>query len=121
MSAFSKLSDIGPIPIWGGVLARGIEGDRLTLAIVELSPGSLVPEHHHANEQLGVVLKGSLDFRIGTERRTLGVGDLYKIPGDVPHQVIAGADGAVVVDVFSPVRADWAQLQPLIPARPEWP
>ena len=54
MSAFSKLADIGPLPIWGGVVARGIEGDRLTLAIVELSPGSLVPEHHHANEQIGI-------------------------------------------------------------------
>ena len=121
MSTFSRLSDISPIPIWGGVLARGVEGDRLTLAIVELAPGSLVPEHHHANEQLGIVLKGSLDFRIGTERRELAVGDLYRIPGDVPHEVIAGPEGAVVVDVFSPVRADWAHLHPLAAARPTWP
>jgi quercetin dioxygenase-like cupin family protein len=121
MSAFSKLSDIAPLPIWGGVLARGVEGNHLTLAIVELPPGSLVPEHHHSNEQMGVVLKGTLDFRIGSERCELTVGDLYRIPGDVPHEVIAGSEGAVVVDVFSPVREDWRRLQPLAVAQPVWP
>jgi hypothetical protein len=39
----------------------------------------------------------------------------------VPHAVRAGADGAVVVEVFAPGRADWGALERLDPSRPAWP
>jgi quercetin dioxygenase-like cupin family protein len=66
-------------------------------------------------------LKGSMAFRVGGERRELVAGDTYCIPGNVPHDVVAGPGGAVAIDVFSPVRADWAQFQPGPPQEPLWP
>src|SRR5262245_40063896 len=121
MSTFAKLADLHPLPIWNNVVSRSVQGDHITMAVVELAPNSVVPEHHHPNEQIGIVLKGSLLFTIGGEQRELAVGDTYKIPVNVPHSVITGADGAVVVDIFSPVRADWAQVEALTPAPPAWP
>jgi quercetin dioxygenase-like cupin family protein len=121
MSAFAALPDLGPLPIWNGVLSRAIHGAQLTLAVVELAPGCVVPEHHHPNEQLGLVLKGSMVFAIGGERRELVAGDTYNIPANVPHSVTAGPGGGVAVDVFSPVRADWAGFAALEPVRPVWP
>jgi quercetin dioxygenase-like cupin family protein len=121
MSAFAHLSDIGPQAIWDGVQARTVEGARITMAVVELAAGRSVPEHRHHNEQLGLVLKGSLIFRIGDERRELVAGDTYNIPAEVPHDVVAGSDGAVVLDVFSPVRADWGKFTPGPPLPPLWP
>jgi quercetin dioxygenase-like cupin family protein len=121
MSAFASLGTIAPLPIWNGVLGRAVEGAQITMAVVELDANSVVPEHRHANEQLGVVLQGSLTFTIGAETRTLGPGDTYVIPGDVPHDVVAGPGGAVVVDVFSPVRADWSRFAPETPRPPRWP
>jgi quercetin dioxygenase-like cupin family protein len=121
MSAYASLSSIGPLPIWNGVLGRAVEGAHITLAVVELEPNSIVPEHHHTNEQLGIVLQGSLTFTIGGETRTLGPGDTYVIPGEVPHDVVTGPKGAVVVDVFSPVRADWGRFAPEPPKPPAWP
>ncbi len=121
MSTFANLTDIGPLPIWDGVLARVVEGREMTLAIVELAPNSVVAEHQHPNEQLGIVLKGSMVFTIGGERRTLTAGDTYVIPGDVPHAAVTGPGGAVVVDVFAPVRADWKRFEPHRPAPPVWP
>ena len=121
MSAFAKLSEIGPLPIWAGVLGRAVQGAQITMAIVELSPNSVVPEHHHPNEQLGIVLQGSMTFTIGGERRALVVGDTYNIPGHIPHDVVAGPDGAVVIDVFSPVRADWSKFEAKPPQPPAWP
>jgi quercetin dioxygenase-like cupin family protein len=121
MSTFTTLAELGPLPIWSGVLSRAIQGAQITLAVVELTPGAVVPEHQHPNEQLGIVLKGSLVFEIGGERRRLVAGDTYNIPSDVPHSATTGADGCVAVDVFSPVRADWAGLEALAPAPPAWP
>jgi len=121
MSVFRPLAEIAPLPIWHGVLARVVEGRDLTFAIVELEPDSTVARHDHPNEQIGVVLKGSLRFNIGDESRDLRAGDTYNIPPLVPHDAIAGPEGAVVIDVFAPRRSDWGRFVPGDPHAPRWP
>jgi quercetin dioxygenase-like cupin family protein len=121
MSAFD---DVGAIPvqrIWDGVSGRAVHGKQLTLGVVELAPDSVVPEHRHANEQLGMVIRGSVRFRVGDETRELGPGGTWCIPSDVPHEVWTGPEGAVVLDVFSPPRADWEALEREVPRPPLWP
>ena len=71
MSAFADLDAIGPQGIWNGVAVRALHGERITLGVVELDPGSIVPEHRHENEQLGMVLSGSISFSVGEESRDL--------------------------------------------------
>jgi quercetin dioxygenase-like cupin family protein len=115
------IAAVAPKRIWDTVTARVVEGERLSLAMVELAPDALVPEHRHDNEQLGFVLDGEITFRVGDETRVLGPGGTWRILGDVPHEARAGADGAVVVDVFAPVREDWASLEPEPVAPPRWP
>jgi quercetin dioxygenase-like cupin family protein len=102
-------------------MARAVEGDRLTMAVVELDANAVSPMHHHENEQLGFVIAGSMVMRIGTEEQELGPGDTYNIPSDVSHDAVAGPDGATVVDVFAPVRADWLEKKRTEPAAPRWP
>jgi unsaturated pyranuronate lyase len=121
VSAFDNIASIGPLRIWDGVVAREVQGEQLTVAVVELDPSSLVPEHHHASEQLGFVVSGSLTFRVGDETRTLGPGETWSIPSDVPHEARAGAEGAVVLDVFAPPRDDWGGIQREEPRPPRWP
>ena len=108
MSAFSGLDRLEQIRIWDGITAQAVDGERTTLAVIDLEPGSAVPEHRHDNEQLGVLIRGSMQFRIGAESRDVGPGDTWRIPGGVPHQVTAGPDGALAVECFTPMRADWA-------------
>ena len=121
MSAFDDLSAIGPQDIWDGVVVRAVHGERLTFGVVELAPNSVVPEHRHDNEQLGMVLRGAVTFRIGDETRELGPGGTWNIPSDAPHEVTAGPEGAVVLDLFAPGRADWQQIAPGEPRAPNWP
>ena len=122
----SNLVDIDRQPVidvWGtAVRARRIEGERITLALVELAPDSIVPGHQHEAEQLGMVVEGSVLFTIGDERRELGPGGTWRIPSNVPHQVTAGTMGATVIDIFTPTRSDWDAL-PASPAEPPigWP
>ena len=113
MSGFSGTDRLDHLRIWTGVTAQAVEGERTTLAIVDLEPDSAVPEHRHANEQLGVLVRGSMRFRIADETRDLGPGDTWRIPGGVPHEVTAGPDGALAVECFTPARDDWAELDRL--------
>jgi quercetin dioxygenase-like cupin family protein len=122
MSAFEDIRAVGPLRIWDDVVAREVHGQQTTLAVVELEPNALVPEHHHISEQLGLVIRGSVSFRIGDEEAELGPGGTWNIPSDVPHEVRAGPDGAVVIDVFSPTReSDWGSLEREAPRTPQWP
>jgi quercetin dioxygenase-like cupin family protein len=121
MQPFAELSALRPRQIWESVAVRTVDGERLTLGIVELDPSAVVPEHRHEHEQLGMVLQGSLEFRIGDEKRRLGPGGTWRIPPNVPHEVTVGPEGAVVVDVFAPVRADWADVEPAPARPPRWP
>jgi unsaturated pyranuronate lyase len=121
VSAFEQLGRVAPLPIWHGIVARAVNGERLTLSVVELDPGTVVAEHAHENEQLGLVLQGSMDFRVGDERRELGPGETWTIPANTPHEAVAGPAGAVVIDVFAPPRDDWAALEPLPERPPRWP
>jgi quercetin dioxygenase-like cupin family protein len=121
VSAFDDLASIGPQDIWNGVRVRAVHGERITLGVVELEPDANVPEHRHENEQLGMVLSGSLTFRVGDESRELGPGGTWRIPANVPHEVTAGPDGAVVIDVFAPTRDDWSAFEPQAPRAPLWP
>ncbi len=105
--AFDDLAAIQPQPIWQGLAARAVHGERITLAVVELDPNSVVPEHSHENEQLGLVLSGSLSFRVAEETRELGPGGTWRITANTPHEVRTGPEGAVVIDVFSPVREEY--------------
>lgn len=121
MSAFDELDLMRPIGIWDGVVARTVDGDLGSMAVVELDPNSVVHEHSHANEQLGMVIQGTVSFRVGDEVRELGPGATWRIPPNVPHEVHTGPDGAVVLDVFSPRRDDWRALERLDARPPRWP
>ena len=120
MSSFGHLSEIVPHQLFAGVLARAVWSESITYAYVELEPDAFVPEHGHVNEQVGVLLTGSLQFRIGDEERELGPGATWSIPAHVPHEVKTGPEGATLIEVFSPVRADWGQLERGEAAAPGW-
>ena len=121
MSAFADAASLPPQQIWDGILGRAVHGDRVTLSLVELAPDTVVPEHAHENEQLGILVQGSVTFRVGDETRALEPGGTWVIRANVPHSVATGPDGAVIVEVFSPIRSDWESIERQPPRPPRWP
>jgi quercetin dioxygenase-like cupin family protein len=121
MSAFVEIAEIAPQLIWEGVVARAVHGERVTLAVIELEADCLLPDHAHTNEQVGILVSGSLELRVGDETRTMRPGTMWRIAADVPHEARTGPDGAVVVEVWSPPRSDWQQLPSEEPRAPAWP
>jgi len=121
MSAFDDLSSLELQRIWDGVHARVVHGERLTFGVVELDANTVVPEHSHEHEQLGMCLAGSLAFRVANETRELAPGMTWSIPSSVPHEVQVGPDGAVVIDVFAPTRDEWRDAPVVDAHAPRWP
>jgi quercetin dioxygenase-like cupin family protein len=121
MGAYDSLSTVRPYKIWDGAVARAVQGERITFAVVDLDPNLVVPEHRHPNEQVGLVLRGFVTMTIAGEARRLGAGETYVIPGDVPHGAETGPEGASVIDVFNPTREDWARVERLEPSAGAWP
>jgi len=122
VSAFDEVDSIPPQQVWDGIVARPVHGERLTLAVVELGPNAVVAEHSHDHEQLGIVVRGRIRFRVGDEERDLEPGGTWRIASQTSHEATAGPDdGATVIDVFAPSRDDWQTLEQQKPRPARWP
>jgi quercetin dioxygenase-like cupin family protein len=121
VSIYRAVSELKPARIWDGVLARVVNGERVTIGFVDIDPDVQVPEHRHENEQVGFVQRGSVTMVIDGQSSELQVGETYTIASQVPHSAKAGAAGASVVDVFAPVREEWKKAPRLEPFPGRWP
>ena len=104
---FFTESDGARHQIFPGVSVRTVWGTGIMLSVAELEPHSVVEEHQHPHEQMGMVLEGRAEFIIGGEHRVLGPGDMYVAPGGVRHKVIALDAHVRVLDVFNPPREEY--------------
>jgi quercetin dioxygenase-like cupin family protein len=93
--------------IFPGVTIQTCAADKMMLSVVDLAPHAVVEEHAHPHEQVGMVLEGRAVFWIGGEEKTLGPGDLYRIPGQVRHRVVALDAPVRALDIFYPVREEY--------------
>jgi quercetin dioxygenase-like cupin family protein len=106
---FWNIGSIKPFEILPGVHIRAPFGKHLMLSYLELDTGAIVPLHKHPHEQGGVVLEGTVELTIGDEVRTVTKGDMYLVPSNLQHKAVAVDGPAVILDVFSPVREDYAE------------
>lgn len=93
--------------IFPGVEIHTLSGESMMISLVEMQPHAVVEEHSHPHEQMGLMLEGEAEFIVGGERRRVGPGGMWPIPGGVKHKVIAGASPVRALDIFHPVREDY--------------
>jgi quercetin dioxygenase-like cupin family protein len=93
--------------IFPGVTLQTCAAERMMLSLATLQPHSVVADHCHPHEQVGMVIEGRVIFHIGGEEKTLGPGDMFRIPGNIQHRVVALENTAKVLDIFCPIREDY--------------
>ena len=81
--------------------------DAYTVLVIAFAMPQLVDQWHLTPGQVGMILSGKATFWIGDEERTLGPGDLYRVPGGVKHKVVALEEPVRVLDLFTPVREEY--------------
>lgn len=107
---FIDINAIAPIEPVPGCRMRTPFGTHLMLSYLQMDEGAEVPWHSHPHEQGGMLLSGKLQLSIGDETRVCSPGDMFLIPPGTQHRAIAIGGPATVLDVFSPVREDYAAL-----------
>ena len=106
---FVRFEDVRSFELADGVTGRPLFGEGAMLNLIEFEPGAVVPLHSHPHEQLGIVLRGMQALVVDGEARELGPLEGYVLPGGVEHSAYCGPEGALVVDVFRPVRDDYKE------------
>lgn len=106
-SQFVSVSDLRRFTLADGITAQALFGEAAMLNFVEMAPNALIPRHSHPHEQLGVVLRGELKLVSADGEQVLRAMDAYALPGEVEHQAQAGPEGALILDVFQPIREDY--------------
>ena len=83
-----------------------VHGEQAMVAKISLNKGCVVPLHQHPNEQISMVVSGSMEFIIDGKPQIVRAGDVLVIPGNIPHSATAleDFDG---LDIFAPPRQDW--------------
>ena len=104
---FPTPDEMGRHTIFPGVRISTAAAERMMLSLVDLEPHSVVEEHAHPHEQVGILLSGRMVFTIGGEEKTVGPGDMWRIPGGVRHKVRVLDEPCRALDIFTPVREEY--------------
>ena len=107
---FIDISLIPAIEVLPGVKIRAPHGENMMLSYLEMEQGAVVPLHSHPHEQGGILIKGKMQLTIGEEARIVEPGAMFLIPSNVLHKAVAVEGPFVALDVFSPVREDYAKF-----------
>jgi unsaturated pyranuronate lyase len=106
---FIRFEGLRPFELVPGVVGRPLFGAGAMINLIDFEPGATVPAHSHPHEQLGIVLRGMQALVVDGEAHELGPLEGYVLPGGVEHSAYCGPEGALVLDVFQPVRDDYRE------------
>ena len=104
---FDSFKNLKRFQLAEGASAQALFGEGAMLNLVELAPSAIVALHSHPEEQLGMILRGSMTLKVEGTDHVLEEMDCYTMPGGVEHEGVGGPEGALVLDVFRPVREDY--------------
>ena len=114
-ATFVRFDDVKPFELTSGVSGRPLFGEGAMINLIEFEPGAEVPLHSHPHEQLGIVLRGMQALVVDGVAHELGPMEGYVLPGEVEHSAYCGPEGALVLDIFQPVREDYLERWQSLP------
>ncbi len=82
-----------------GIKSSAQVGEQLILAVMTIESGMRDAGHAHPFDQCGMVLEGVFSLTIDGETRTLGPGQGYFVPAEIPHGWSTEAGPVKIMDV----------------------
>jgi quercetin dioxygenase-like cupin family protein len=94
-----------------GVRRTSVRGKKATVALYEFEPGAQFPLHRHVQEQITIVVDGSIDVTAGDETMVLSTGEAFVTEPKEPHGITARETGARFIAVIAPARTSDDDLE----------
>lgn len=103
--------DIQLTQIKKGVFTRLVSAGNMQLSLVSADPNAESPAHIHPEEQITLLLRGSLTKTVVDKKLNLEPKDIAFVPGNMVHANIAGDTGFDALEIFNPIREDYMKRQ----------
>jgi quercetin dioxygenase-like cupin family protein len=87
-----------------GVARQSFSSERATVTRYRFEAGATFPQHRHDQEQVTLILEGTVEMALAGESITLESGGFCVVPGGVEHGITAGDGGADILAVVVPPR-----------------
>lgn len=92
---------------WPGVEQYVVWGNNIMLVYAFIGANKSAPQHNHPHEQLVTIIEGEISFTVGDETKSMKAKDVVTVPSNIMHSAIAGPNGCVTVEIFSPPREEF--------------
>jgi quercetin dioxygenase-like cupin family protein len=99
--SFSEMPSAEP---FSGVGRRTFDSAGSTVNEYSFRAGAAFPVHRHPEEQVTLVLEGTVELTVDGEMSTLAAGSWSVVGPDVEHGITAGPSGARIVAIIMPRR-----------------
>jgi quercetin dioxygenase-like cupin family protein len=93
----AELEDRVVSPQYSTAHGPTVTGAKIEVGRYRYPPGTGATPHSHPNEQVIVVLRGRMRFRVGGDERVVGPGDAVLVPAGVLHGGTALDEEAEIV------------------------
>ena len=102
-------ADVTATPVGDKCLRRVlIPGPAMMLVEFRFQKGGVgTPHKHEEHEQVGYIAKGSFEITVDGKVQVVHAGDTYYAARNVMHGVVALEEDSVIIDTFTPPRADF--------------
>lgn len=88
-----------------------VTGDKQMFVLIDLAPSAKIPLHHHINEQIGLCLRGIIEFTTEDGSVVVEENMAYFFKANEKHGCRPlSKDGATILESFSPPRDDFLAL-----------
>jgi quercetin dioxygenase-like cupin family protein len=108
MSQITGWDEFPAIEYVRGVRRQAVSGEKVMLTRIVYSGGVVIPDHHHAAEQIMLIERGRLWAKVADEEREVGPGSVLVIPSDWVHAFRQlGDEDVVFYEAFAPIRLEY--------------
>ena len=88
-----------------------VTGDRQMFVLIEMEPTAEIPLHNHMNEQVGLCLRGAVEFKTEEGNVVVEENMAYVFSPNEKHGCRPlNENGAILLESFSPPRNDFLAL-----------
>jgi quercetin dioxygenase-like cupin family protein len=106
ITGFDALKNLPEEKISENISRRVLSGEKGMIVWWSMKAGAHAAAHQHPHEQMFWVLSGTMELRIGDDKKACGPGAVGVIPGGAQHEAWFPVD-CELIDVFAPRRDDF--------------